>query len=307
MSLTVHTDWKSGVTSDLDREAAHIILRAHMQGTVLAHNGETAERIRTSGAIPRDGSPFPDNTSLIAVHVECNAIGPNTFEWSADYEWKTPDYGGGNIDRGNLPERWTFRRMSSKSSHAVDQDADGWPIMTITGESPNPPLTDDISDTGWVFSTTGRPWREDILYLFEDATNSDPFLNASPGQCKIHDIQASVSFSQDRPPEMECSVTVLVGKPPPEGKMYQRTDSGAWTTATQPAAFYTWWKRWRAEGYRYIPAGDSVRDAHGQGETPVLRLHHPVDGTLITTATQARWYVQRRKPMLPFAILFNSI
>jgi hypothetical protein len=305
MALDARTSFKSSITHSVDAlETARITFRAHLQGDVVTTAGENDDDIIQSHVIPIVYDPFPDNPLLRCTEVNVNRTSPVRVEWRANYEWKTSELGGG-VDQGGVPLNWSLRRSTRKTQTQIDRDINGYPIMTKTKESPNPPINDEICDVAYVFSANGRIWNAALLESYEEAINSDTFMGLAVGQAKIDDIQAVLSFQQGSPPTADIQVTVLVGRAPPITNLFE-LNAGAWQAASQPAAYYTWHKRWRAEGFKKISGGNVV-DAIVSGEAPVPKLHDPLTGALVSDVNDAKWYSHRTKPMMPFNTLFANV
>lgn len=322
MALQVQTTFKSSVSSDLDLSTARITLRAQLAGDAVLTAGETPERLRTSGLIPKVADSFPDNTSLLCTHVECNQDSPLRIEWQADYEWTTPEPPNGGGGQG-VPSTWSISMQSVKGQHQIDKDFYGLPIMTVTRESFEPPLTEEISDLAYVLSTENRPWNPTLLAMYIDSVNSDAWLGHQAGSAKIDDIQGTQQVSEDGAVKMSVQIRVIVGRAPPAANLFERNGS-LWRAITKPVEYYTWHKRVMGQGYFFNKTWPGqanqkttrIRATDDYGEPAVKPSLHqiPSDSSLSTgygkeikDETKAQFYAFRTKAELPFATLFNSI
>jgi hypothetical protein len=310
--------FKSDISSELDTESGRITLRAHLKGNATCDAGDTPERLRTSGLLPNLGEPFPDNQVMVCKRVHCEKVQPLLIEFECDYGWTTPapPSGGGGGGPGAIPQHWQITLETVKGHHPIDRDAFGVPMMTVTRERFDPALTEDKSDLAFVFSTENRPFNDTLLDMYMDSVSSDVFRGKMPGACKIDDIRATVSRRTDGPDTMSCQIRVIVGRPPPGRKLFERfgPESWEWRPITEPPTYYTWHKRVRGEGYYVFDSsiGDmrEARDVLGSPELkPVL---HSIEsgsssGEIIRDPEAAEFYAFKTKHGLPFQTLFNAL
>jgi len=320
MPFNVLTSFKSNVITSFDIETGRIVLRAQMRGTAVPTARETPERLRTSGLIPREASPFPDNVALLCTEVNVEQTQPLLIEWTADFEWRSPEPGGNG--GGGVPQGFRISMQTVKGQHLIDQDIEGVPIMTVTRESFDPPPTDERSDLAYVLSTDNRPFNPDLLAMYIDSKNNDLFLGRhQPGSAKIDDVQGEVSVDSEGQEKMSVQLRIVVGRPPPARNLMER-DGNQWKPITQDRYAYTWDKRIRAEGnylLRQPTPADITKavkyralDSFGELTTkPVLHRTRKTSsdgvGSEITNENDAEWYTFKTKFGLPFQALLAAL
>jgi hypothetical protein len=334
MAFENHTTWKSSVEADLDFESGIITLRAQRGGTALPTAGETPERLRTSGIIPKVADSFPDNTTLLCRHVECNQIAPLLIEWLADYEWTTPqpaDPVGGD---DGVPARWRVSMQSVKSQKSIDRDINGFPIITVTREPYDPPVTDEFSDLAYLFTTEQRPFNPTVLQMYIDAVSSDVFMGHQPGACKVDDITAEDSIDSEGERTMNVKVRVVVARMAPIRNLVELYDADPtssssdirWRAATGSGWRYSWRKTVLAEGYFIQGAASGAADvapadrrrARDEFDQDVVKpvMHSALPsagfeyagiGRELKKPEEAQFYTWQTKRELPLQTLFQSI
>jgi len=309
MALQHFTSWQGEISESVDYRSATVTLRARRGGAVLCTNGESEEYVRTSGFIPRTGDSHPDNTVLLAQSVTTKKDrGPNIVDWEALYEWTTPELiqGGGQIP--GVPTEWTVEEGTLVSNEPIDQDVFGTAIMTRTFESPDPPLNEEVYESQYTYSRSGRPYNHTLFDMYRGAVNSDVWLGRPAGSCKIIDIGASLRLNTETGWQADLRVVVVKGKAPP-------LTNASPAEQANGAAFYTWHKRWRAEGYyakRSVQTSSGIEvllvratDQFGV-ETTKPVLHSRATGFEEFDPNNAEWYLTQTKPHLPFGTFFNS-
>jgi hypothetical protein len=311
MALQNYTSWQGEITEDWDFQSGNVTLRAVRKGTVLADNGESEEYVRNSGAIPFAGDPYPDNTVLRAKTPRISRErGPWVFDWEVQYEWTSPEPPTGTIQYpSGVPAFWRVVESTEVSTHPIDQDINGRAIRTVTRESPDPPLNEEIYETKWTYTRGGLAYNHTLFDMYRGVINSDVWLGRPAGSCKIIDISASLTLKTDAPPETEVTVVVVKGKPPP-------LVNASAAEQANGAAYYTWSRRWLAEGYyvrKQVPQFQGSNAArfiratkHGVESTKPV-LHSRSTGDEITNENLAEWYMTETKPRLPFGTFFNSV
>ncbi len=303
MALQVITDWKEAIQSSLDLETGRITLRGRRGGKVLPTAGESPERVRESNYVPRLGDSHPDNLLLICTDVNCEKQLSNIIvEWSAEYLWTTPAPGS---QIGGVPSSWSVTRSTLPRTESIDRDYYGAPILNAVGDAPDPPLTEEFYDAQYVFTAQGRrPFNGAFWNLYDGARNSDVWLGYPVGSCKITSIVGRGNYRQNEPPQFDLEVTVVYGKPPP------LVNATAAENA-KGAAYFTWFKRWRSEGYyarQFTAAGAKVVRIFDEIQQPSIKpkLISRADGTLIYNPDFAEWNLTQTHAFLPFGTFFNN-
>jgi hypothetical protein len=283
----VQPDWKITDQADLDFKTLRVTYRSTRHFTCLRSDpsNDTPTRARQAGIFPSVGDADPDDINMFCRSAEIKEFGLTALECTANYESLAQDPTSGNQAQQIL-QGWDFEFDTEESEDAMSRARDvvprhgrnaqaidagtGIAVTTICGEPYEPELTDTISDLAFSFSTTNRPFRPELLWLYRNAVNSDTFLDVFPrGTCRMRQARGSQGISSDGSLRFNVSCRVVIRDAAP-GSTYERA----------------WWKRVRAEGY-YIQRGfvsgqkNQIRATDKDGELvvkPVLHRAFPVSG-----------------------------
>lgn len=280
--LDVQPDWHITAPADLDFSTFRVTYRSTRRFTCIRTDpsNDTPIRARQQGMFPSVGDSDPDDLSMICRTSEIKELGLTALECTANYETLPQD-----IDIGSQQQiiaGWDFEIDSEESEEPIDRARDVFPrdgrkvaditagrgiaINTVLGESYDPNLTDTASDLAFSFTTTNRPFRADLLWLYRNAVNADTFLNIFPrGTCRMKQCRGTKGFSSDGSIRMSVSCRVVIRDAAP-GSTYERA----------------WWKRVRAEGYYVadplLGYKEKVRALDSYGEPTVRPVLHVAVG-----------------------------
>lgn len=298
--IDVHPDWNRSTGGRLDIARAQLIRTSQRRFTITVGDiqNDTPIRVKQMHVAPIEADSDPDDASLICVSAEYKNLGPTLIEVIANYETRPSDDGTGGGTDPTLAG-WSIDIDAEDTQEPIDRDINNKPIITITGEQFDPLLTKDVSDLCLVFTTTNRPFNPGALWLYRNCVNSDEFIGFPPGTARIKQARGRVIRQGDgKPDQMEASVRVVFRFAAPGS-----TDRRAW------------WKRVRAEGYKYAsinPLQPTVKNIYraldDNGEpvvTPVL--HSTTTGALIKNPEEAQFYEWQIYPERPFMDFFTAL
>jgi hypothetical protein len=314
----VQPDWKITDQADLDFKTLRVTYRSTRHFTCLRSDSsnDTPTRARQLHVFPAVGDGDPDDLNMFCRSSEIKEFGLTALECTANYESLPQDPTSGQQAQQIL-QGWDFEFDSEESEDAMSIARDVFPrdgrdtaainngigiaVTTVLREPYDPELTDTISDLAFSFSTTNRPFRPSLLWLYRNAVNDDTFLDVFPrGTCRMRQCRGSQGISSDGSIRFNVSCRVVIRDAAP-GSTYERA----------------WWKRVRAEGL-YIrgpsmPAGSRGRATDDDGEPVIKPALHKTTGTdigkKITDPTKAEYYEFQPPSVVyrPFNTFFQAI
>lgn len=177
------------------------------------------------------------------------------------------------------------------STEAVDEDINGDPIVTATGE-PIDGLTEEINDPLVTIKKNFLTFDSYIMYQYRRSFSSDAFLGYPAGIASMKSYSAVMQYYDDSDAYWEITAQIQFRV----------------TIKTTPDR--AWWKRIRHEGY-YCFIDDPfnpgtmikvrAKDANGEPTTRPVLLKE--DGTQETDPTKAFWLEKQTKLALPYNAL----
>jgi len=211
------------------------------------------------------------NSALLVTDRAPTQASPVLWYVRITYEGELGTLG---ISDSPLSERPKKQWSNQVRELPVDEDINGVPILTATGE-PIEGVTKDFSDI--VLNVRRNYATVDIpaTQAYLDATNSDTFADFSPGRARLTKFVANEKISKSLPQGYyEVNATIVFRYP------YRTTPERAW------------WKRYRHQGmYVKDETTGSVRRAfdcmNKQERTRPVLLKE--DGTEQPDPTQAYW------------------
>lgn len=246
--------------------------------------------VRAYAPLPAIGSPHPNSAGLFCRGVNVTQVGVNLYEAEATYFSPT---GGSNPNDSPTLQPATVKWSHVTTDEEIDQDAEGKPIITVTGESFDPPIRRQFGDLQLTHERNVI-YFDPVLateYLF--TTNSDTFLGFMPGTVLC--TQFSADAVTDNPDFIYWRRSIVF--------QFRR---GAPNTTDAKA----WYRRIRAEGY-YVKIGFNndtfvTRAYDGEGKESVKPvLHDKTTGQQITNPQDAQWYEFKIYQSKPFALLLT--
>jgi len=258
--------------------------------------GVTAATVRALAPLPGIGMPHPQRPQLFCRRVNVDKVSPVLYEAEAEYFAPT----------GGEQESPTLKPAVLRWSHAItdeeiDQTAQGLPIITVTGESFDPPIRRQFGDLVLTIERNVAAFDPLLATEYLFTTNSDAFMGFPPGCVLCTQFQADLVTENEN--FQYWSRTIAF--------QFRR---GAPNTIDAKA----WYRRVRAEGY-YIriptrngsadPANADRKlfrafDSEGQPTVKPV-LHSIATGELIASNDAAQWYEFPVYPSKPFSLLLS--
>ena len=102
---------------------------------------------------------------------------------------------GGDLDDNPIAEPMEIEWFSVKSREAIENDIHGDPIHNSAGESFDPPLEEDVYDTGLRISRNTAAFDDQEAAAYRGAVNADAFRGYAPGQCRIAEWTAVKQYA----------------------------------------------------------------------------------------------------------------
>lgn len=246
---------------------------------------------QAAGLLPRRGEAHPSNFYLRCVNVDIRRTSLIYYEATASYT----SIGGGDDGQQDPtldpPEyRWGF----AESQEPIDQDADGKPIVTVHGESFDPPLTETVYTLMLSATKNVAVFNPIVAADYIGSVNTDTFLGVfPPGTALITQFEANSVTTNDL--------------------VYWRQTTGLQFRTGEPNTTNAkaWWRRVRAEGFLVTVdsvlgggAKDNVRavDKNGEPATKPV-LHDKTTGEEILDPEDAQWYEWKTKKTRPFGAI----
>ena len=173
--------------SPTSSEASKTSRRARLGWSVLLDGnddpGTEAIVARQATGIPRVGDPFPTDFFLRARNVAASPVGSRLFDVLVDYEAPPVVDGIDNpLDQPALIE-WG----SLGTIEAVENDADGKPIINTAGQPFDPAATNQINDLVLRITRNEPSFDVALAVQYYNVVNSDFFLVASPQRHARHE------------------------------------------------------------------------------------------------------------------------
>lgn len=314
----VTPDWKQSEVADIDFKTLRVTFRStrHFTCERSDPSNDTPTRARQARIFPSVGDGDPDDLNMFCKSSEIKELGLTALECTANYESLALDPTSGTQAQQIL-QGWDFEFDTEETQDAMSlardvfphdgRDLDainagrGVPMTTVLREPYDPELTDLVSDLAFSFSTTNRPFRPELLWLYRNAVNDDTFLDVFPrGTCRMRQCRGAQGISSDGSLRFNVNCRVVIRDAAP-GSTYDRA----------------WWVRVRAEGLYVrgpsMTAGSRTRALDDDNE-PVVKpiLHHTTGadvGKKLSDPTKAEYYEFQPPSVVyrPFNQFFQSI
>ncbi len=288
-----------GATSETDGKQSGR-MTASREFDVVTTADATEVFVHLYAPVPRRGDPHPDYPFLRCRTRSFSRL--SHIMYRAAIEYVLEDDGQGDeeeSEKNPLLKPAKIRYGHATTEEPIDQEAvdgpqfianDNKPIVTVAGESFDPPISRPFSDRMITIEKNFATF--DVLFSddYFETVNEDTFLGYPPGRLLCEYVDAE--------PVEEGDLTYY--------KVTASFKARKQGRATSPAK--TWHRRIRAEGFLVKVAGSNpVRYEHykNSGGDLVSKpvLHKISDGTIITDPKQAEWYEWKVFPTKPFQAL----
>lgn len=246
---------------------------------------------RLAVGVPKIGQPHPEDVYMWASNSVARPDGDTRLLYLVEVTYTSARGGEGqNANPITRPPiiNWDWEL----SSEPVDQDPDGNPLLTISLESYDPPIMEDVADQKLIIERNYENFDPYVLGTYKYVVNSDTFLGFPPGTALMKPIRAR---SQTEGAFLYWAITVeVVFRVDPAGVFYR-----------------SWYRRIQQKGFKARPgvgqpyARAKIKDTDGQlidSPTPVVLKD---DGTVCPDDQPqlAAWRYHKRYPILPFGNL----
>jgi hypothetical protein len=288
MAIQSVTEMWSTRDGDLQQDGKKIN-RTYRKAFQVVHDpNEPKDLIERAPDIPRIGDSHERSPFVRVKSVSSTSRSPIMSIVMVDYF--------GEVDRDQEDKSpVTFKPdiqwSDVTSTEAIDEDINGEPIVTATGE-PIDGLTEEINDPLVTIKKNFLTFDSYIMYQYRRSYSSDAFLGYPPGVASIKSYSAVMQYYEDSDAYWEVTAQIQFRV----------------TIKTTPDR--AWWKRIRHEGY-YCFVDDPfnpgtlikvrARDANGEPTTRPVLLKE--DGTQETDPTKAFWLEKQTKLALPYNAL----
>lgn len=265
------------------------ITRTYRKAFQVVHDiGEPRDLIERASTIPRIGDPHERSIFVRAKNVNSQPRGQIMSIVFVDYL--------GEVDRDEenkspVDFKPDIQWGDASSIEPIDEDINGDPIVTATGE-PIDGITMDVNDPVATIKRNFLTFNQYAMYEYRRSTSSDSFLGFPAGVARIVNYNAQMQYYEDT--DAYWAVTAQI--------------QFRVTIRTTPER--AWWKRIRHEGY-YCFIDDPfnpgtkikvrARDENGEPTTRPVLLK--ADGTQETDPTKAHWLEKQVFKSLPYNAL----
>ena len=288
--MAIHSVNEMWSTKDGDlQQDGKKINRTYRKAFQVVHDpNEPKDLVERASDIPRIGDPHERSPFVRVKGVNSTSRSPIMSIVMVDYF--------GEVDRDQEDKSpVTFKPdiqwSDVTSTEAVDEDINGEPIVTATGE-PIDGLTEEINDPLVTIRKNFLTFDSYIMYQYRRSFSSDSFLGYPAGVASMKSYSAVMQYYEDSDAYWEITAQIQFRV----------------TIKTTPDR--AWWKRIRHEGY-YCYVDDPfnpgtlikvrARDANGEPTTRPVLLKE--DGTQETDPTKAFWLEKQTKLALPYNAL----
>lgn len=132
--------------------------------------------------VPAMWASHPYGIWLFVNSKDIKIIGPFLIEVTVNYECTVDAETGLPVSPLMEPPKISFSSVGTNDP--IDTDSEGLPIVNSAGESFDPPITMDHSDTVLRITRNEKTFSDTFAAEFRDAVNSDTFLGHPPGHVK---------------------------------------------------------------------------------------------------------------------------
>ena len=176
--ITLKYGESSGVETQNNRQFTRIAQLVYEASST--DPADTADLIRAQSGMFA-GGPHPQIPFMWATRVVCQKTAPVFYKITADYA------GRGQPGQSPLDEPPVITTGYAVNEDIQDVDANGKPMMMITGERFDPPIRDTLYDLQirCQRNLSTDQFSPDLFSGYAGKTNSDTFLNFPPGTCRF--------------------------------------------------------------------------------------------------------------------------
>lgn len=231
----------------------------------------TKQQISVLPEVPLVGSAYPGLNDTWLVERDFIRRGPIYWEARVFYQGTFP-----SIDLMPI-RKWS----KSTTSEPIDEDLNGFPIVTVNGE-PIDGLTKDVSDPVLTIQKNFRSINIAAIHQYFDSVNSDSFAGFAPGTGRMIEFSADENVDGNQTTFWAVSASFQFRYP------YR----------TVPAR--AWWSRVRHEGYYRRVSGRYIKCIDDDGEEVTRPALLNLDGTQRTGTNVADWLEWQLYRPLPY-------
>jgi hypothetical protein len=270
---------------DLQQDGKKITRTYRKAFQVVHDTNDPRDLIERASGIPRIGDAHERAPFVRVKNISSTPRGPIMSIVNVTY--------AGEVDRDEENKSpVTFKpdiQWSDVTSiEAIDEDINGEPIVTATGE-PIDGLTEEINDPIVTIKKNFLTFDSYLMYQYRRSISSDSFLGYPPGVARMVNYSAVMQYYEDT--DAYWAITAQI--------------QFRVTIRTVPER--AWWKRIRHEGF-YCFVDDPfnpgtkikvrARDENNEPTTRPVLLKE--DGTQETDPTKAFWLEKQTRIALPY-------
>lgn len=265
------------------------ITRTYRKAFQVTHDiGEPRDLIERAAGVPRVGDAHERSPFVRVKRVSSLARSPILSLVFADYVGETDR---DEENKSPIDFKPDIQWSDVSSTEAIDEDIDGNPIVTATGE-PIDGLTMEINDPLVTIKKNFLTFNSYLMYEYRRSVSSDAFLGYPAGVARMVNYSAQMQYYEDT--DAYWSVTAQI--------------QFRVTIRTTPER--AWWKRIRHEGF-YCFVDDpfnpgtliKVRARDANNEPTMRPVLLKEDGTQETDPTKAFWLEKQVYKPLPYNAL----
>jgi hypothetical protein len=189
----------SDSSTELDDQAL-TTFKAKRSWTISGDSGDAGtssdavrSQLQSSGLLPDEGSPYPDNSAMYCQSVSVSRVSPIFWEAVANYKSSKLNFSGGGGGGGGQPwdsaAKVDYRTVTTRLE--TDEDFNGNPIVNPGTAEPIRGVTRQVSDTLAIITKPFLVFSGPTIDSFRDTTNDDTYLGYPPGRGLVNSIIAT--------------------------------------------------------------------------------------------------------------------